>query len=112
MSVVAVADMYGVSGRRAELAAALRAGEQAAARRPGCLRYTFTERLAQPDHYVLLSEWRDRAAMDAHYASPEFAEFQAALHGLLARPSEMVFYAVDGAARPVASSPMDPRDAD
>ena len=38
--------------------------------------------------------------------------FQASLHGLLARPSKMVVYAVDGAARPVASRPMDPRDAD
>jgi quinol monooxygenase YgiN len=112
MSVVAVADMYGVSGRRAELAEALRAGERRAAGRLGCLRYTFAAALAEPDHYVLLSEWRDQAAMDAHYASPEFASFQASLHGLLARPSEMVVYAVDGAARPVASRPMDPRDAD
>jgi quinol monooxygenase YgiN len=112
MSVVAVADMYGVSGRRAELVEALRAGERGAAGRPGCLRYTFAALVAEPDHYVLVGEWRDQAAMDAHYDSPEFASFQASLHGLLARPSEMVMYRVDGAARPVASRPMDPRDAD
>jgi quinol monooxygenase YgiN len=112
VSVIAVADMYGLSGRRADLADALRAGERAAQSRPGCVRYAFAARVADPDHYVLVSEWRDQAAMDAHYASPEFAEFQASLHGLLARPSEMVVYSVDGAARPVASRPMDPRDAD
>ena len=83
VSVVAVADMYGVSGRRAELAEALRAGERAATGRAGCVRYAFAVRLDDADHYVLL-----------------------------ARPSEMVIYAVDGAARPVASRPMDPRDAD
>jgi quinol monooxygenase YgiN len=112
MSVVAVADMYGLSGRRAELVEALRAGERGAAGRPGCLRYAFSARVAEPDHYLLISEWRDQAAMDAHYASSEFAGFQASLHGLLARPSDMVVYAVEGSARPVASRPMDPRDAD
>lgn len=112
VSVIAVADMYGLSGRRAELAEALRAGERAATGHPGCLRYTFAAQVADPDHYVLLSEWRERAAMDAHYASAEFADFQASLHGLLARPSEMVLYAIEGAARPVGSGPMDPRDAD
>ena len=112
VSVIAVADMYGLSGRRAELADALRAGERAATGRPGCERYAFAALLSEPDHYVLMGEWRDQAAMDAHYASPEFASFQASLHGLLARPSEMVVYAVAGAGRPVASRPMDPRDAD
>jgi quinol monooxygenase YgiN len=112
VSVIAVADIYGLSGRRAELAEALRAGERAATARPGCLRYVFAARVADRDHYVLISDWRDQAAMDAHYASPEFAGFQASLHGLLARPSEMVVYELEGAARPVASGPMDPRDAD
>jgi quinol monooxygenase YgiN len=112
MSVIAVADMYGVGGRREDLRAVLAEGQRAAAGKDGCLRYAFSSRLDEPDRYVLLSEWRDQAAMDAHYASAEFAVFQASLHGLLARPSEMVVYTVAGAARPVASRPMDPRDAD
>jgi quinol monooxygenase YgiN len=112
MSVVAVADLYGVSGRRQELVAALTAAEHEAAGQPGCIRYSFATTLADPDHFVLVSEWSDQAALETHYASPGFASFQLSLNGLLARPSEMTVYSVSAAARPIASGPMDPRDAD
>jgi quinol monooxygenase YgiN len=112
MPVLAIGDVFGISGRREELVAALTAAELDAAARPGCVRYAFAATIADPDHFVLVGEWRDRAAMDAHYASEAFAGFQLALDGLLARPSELTAYAVTGSARPVASGPMDPRDAD
>jgi hypothetical protein len=50
--------------------------------------------------------------MDAHYGSQAFANFQLSLDGVLARPSDMTVYSVSGSARPVASGPMDPRDAE
>jgi quinol monooxygenase YgiN len=112
MAVVAVADLFGISGRRQELVSVLADAERDAAGRPGCLRYGFASAISEPDHFVLLSEWRDQASLEAHYASTAFASFQFALDGLLARPSEMTVYAVSGAARPLASGPMDPRDAD
>jgi quinol monooxygenase YgiN len=112
VSIVAVADLVGISGRRPELLAALADVERAAAGEAGCLRYTFAATIADPDHFVLLSEWHDRAALDAHYRSSAFAAFQLALDGLLARPSEMTVYAVTGSSHPVASGPLDPRDAD
>jgi quinol monooxygenase YgiN len=111
-SVLAVADLFGISGRREELRAVLAGAELDTAGQPGCLRYSFAATLADPDHFVLLSEWRDQAALDAHYASTAFAEFQFALEGLLARPSEMTLYSVSGSARPLPSRPLDPRDAD
>jgi quinol monooxygenase YgiN len=112
MSVIAIADMIGVSGRRGELLAALAAAERDAAEQPGCIRYSFAETIAEPDHFVLVSEWRDQAAMEAHYSSSRFATFQLSLDGLLARPSEMIVYSVGQSARPLPSGPMDPRDAD
>jgi len=112
MPVVAVADLYGISGRRPELVAALAEEEREAAGQSGCVRYSFAATLADPDRFVLISEWRDQAALDAHYASRGFAAFQFSLDGLLARPSELTVYSVTGSARPVASGPMDPRDAD
>jgi quinol monooxygenase YgiN len=112
MSVIALAEIYGVHDRRAELLAAFAAAERAARDEPGFMRYRFAEVHDDPDHYVLVGEWRDQAALDAHYASPAFAAYQFAVNGLLARPSEMTFYAVSELTRPVGSSPMDPRDAD
>jgi quinol monooxygenase YgiN len=112
VSVIAVADIFGISGRRQELVAALTDAEREAADQSGCVRYSFAATIAEPDHFVLISEWRDQAALDAHYASSGFASFQFSLDGLLARPSQMTVYSVSGSARPLASGPMDPRDAD
>src|SRR2546423_7285831 len=112
MSVVAIADLFGISGRRHELRAVLAAAERDAAGQPGCVRYSFAATVADPDHFLLVSEWRDQVALDAHYASTGFANFQFSLDGLLARPSQMTLYSVSGSARPLSSSPLDPRDAD
>jgi quinol monooxygenase YgiN len=112
MTLLAVADMFGISGRRGELEAALAGAEREAAGEPGCLRYSFARALSEPDHFVLVSEWRDEAALETHFASPDFARFQLSLNGLLSRPSEMTVYSVSGAVRPLASGPPDPRDAD
>ncbi|MDX6669126.1 MAG: hypothetical protein QOK04_2506 [Solirubrobacteraceae bacterium] len=112
MSVIAVADIFGISGRRQDLLAALADAEREAAGQPGCVRYSVAATIAEPDHFVLISEWRDQAALDLHYASSGFRSFQLSLNGLLARPSEMTVYSVSGSTRPLASGPMDPRDAD
>jgi quinol monooxygenase YgiN len=112
MPIVAVADLFGVKARRQELLDLLVASERETAGASGCRRYAFAATIAEPDHFVLHSEWDDQARFDAHYGSQAFASFQFALNGLLARPSEMTVYSVDRVTRPVASGPMDPRDAD
>jgi quinol monooxygenase YgiN len=112
MSLIAIADMFATSDGREELVAALGRAQREAVNQPGCVRYSFAATINDPSHFVLISEWTDEAALDAHYASPEFASFQFSLHGLLARQSEMTVYSVSGSARPLASGPMDPRDAD
>jgi quinol monooxygenase YgiN len=112
MTVIAVADMYGITAARDELVALMARIERQALGEPGCRRYTFAATLSDPDQFVLLSEWDDAGALDAHYRSQEFADFQFALDGLLARPSELTVYAADASVRPLNSKPMDPRDAD
>jgi quinol monooxygenase YgiN len=111
MTILAIAEMFGISGRRQELVAALRREELAAAAEDGCTRYVFAATLVDPDTFLLVSEWVSQDALDAHYRSAEFATLQHDLHGLLARPSAMTVYAGDGV-RPVSTRPMDPRDAD
>jgi quinol monooxygenase YgiN len=112
VSVVAVAEMFGIIGRRPELVSLLEDSERRAASEPGCRRYTFAATLRDPDRFLLISEWDSQQALDAHYASEAFAGFQFGLDGLLARPSEMTVYRVDEAVRPLNTRPMDPRDAD
>jgi quinol monooxygenase YgiN len=112
VAVIAVADMFGIGGRRSELVALLERSEREAAAEPGCRRYTFAATLADPDRFVLVSEWDSQEALDAHYGSEAFARFQFGLDGLLARPSEMTVYSVSQSVRPLSTRPMDPRDAD
>jgi len=110
--VIAVAEMFGISGRRDELASLLERFERWATGEPGCRRYTFAATLADPSRFVLVSEWESEQALDAHYQSAEFAEFQFGLDGLLARPSELTVFSCEGAVRPLNTRPIDPRDAD
>jgi quinol monooxygenase YgiN len=112
MTVIAVADMFGITAAREELTVLMERIERQATSQPGCTRYTFAATLADPDRFVLVSEWEDQNALDAHYRSQAFADFQFALDGLLARPSELTVYSADAAVRPLSSQPMDPRDAD
>jgi len=112
MAVIAVGEMFGISGRREELTTLLERFERWATGEPGCRRYAFTVALADPSRFMLLSEWESQEALDAHYRSDAFADFQLSLDGLLARPSELTVYSLEGALRPVDTRPMDPRDAD
>jgi quinol monooxygenase YgiN len=112
MAVIAIAEMFGISGRRDELATLLEGFERWAGGEPGCRRYIFAATLADPSRFVLVSEWESQEALDAHYRSPAFADFQLGLDGLLARPSASTVYSAEGAVRPMDTRPMDPRDAD
>ena len=112
MAVIAVAEMFGISGRRDELQTRLERFEGWAAGERGCRRYVFAATLADPSRFVLLSEWDSQEALDDHYRSEEFADFQFGLDGLLARPSELTVYSAEGVSRPLNARPMDPRNAD
>jgi quinol monooxygenase YgiN len=112
VTVIAIADIFGIAAGRAELLTLFSEVRRNAMTQDGCVRYAFSEALDEPDHFTLISEWRDMAALDAHYASSAFGRFQYALHGLLARPSEMTIYSVSGSMRPLPSGLQDPRDAD
>ena len=112
MTVVALAEMFGIAGAREELTELLESFERWASTEPGCRRYAFAARLADPTQFVLISEWDGTEALDAHYRSEAFANFQFQLDGLLARPSELTVYSAQGAVRPLNPRPMDPRDAD
>jgi quinol monooxygenase YgiN len=112
MSVIAVAEMYAIGGRRDELVALLEAFERSAVGEPGCRRYLFSATLADPSRFLLISEWDSEDALDSHYRSQQFADFQFGLDGLLARPSELTVFAAESSFRPLDTRPIDPRDVD
>jgi quinol monooxygenase YgiN len=110
--VIALADVFGLAGRREELAALFRETEARVRNLPGARRYVFAALPAVPDRYLLVSEWETQEAMDDYHRSDAFARYQFEVGDLLARPSEMTVYAVTEALRPVAGGTLDPRRAD
>jgi quinol monooxygenase YgiN len=73
----------------------------------GCIDYAFAETLEDPGHFVVVQQWRDQAALDAHYRSDAFAEYQREIDAHLVRESELRVYSVQAAAQPVNSAAID-----
>ena len=111
-AVVAVGDVYTLIGRRDELLGLLRDTQELARAEPGCVMYAFAEVVAEPGHFVVVQEWRDEAALEAHYATPGFQDYQERVGDLLARPSEVRIHHVARTLYPQDGGPMDPRRAD
>jgi quinol monooxygenase YgiN len=112
MPVIAIAEIFGISGRRSELVDLLTRTQQEARGFAGSRRYVFAARLDASDQFLLVSEWDTHDAMATYHRSELFARYQFELQGLLARPSEMTIYSVTDTSWPVPSGPPDPRDAD
>ena len=109
--VVAITRIHGIAGRRDELRELMLATEARTAAEPDCRLYRFAATLDDPDEYVHVQEWAREAAFDAHQSSPAFRDYQRAVFGLLARPSDMTVHRGQ-AVLPQPSSRPDPRSAD
>lgn len=58
--------------RRAEVLEAARRLTAASLTQDGCVAYDIFESATRPDTLMICETWRDRTALDAHSASPEF----------------------------------------
>src|SRR3954451_17392516 len=112
MTVVAVGRVHGIASGRAQLIELMRRTAAAARTEPGCRSYDFAEVVDGTDDFVVVHEWDDEAALDAHYRGAAHDAYRQGVFGLLARPSERVIHQVAGSQRPVDPGPMDPREAD
>jgi quinol monooxygenase YgiN len=110
--ILAFGTVYAQPGRREEVSELMRATQARVREQPGCVSYEFAETLEEPGRFVLVQRWRDRAAIDEHYRSQAFAEYQAGIAELLVRTSELDVYAVQESFRPLASSPLTPQAED
>jgi quinol monooxygenase YgiN len=112
VTAVVVVDVYALVGRADELVELLRETQEHARAEPGCVTYVVAEAVGDPGHYLLAEEWRDEAALEAHYASPGFRRYQQRVGELLARPSEARLHRVAQTVQLADPGPMDPRRAD
>lgn len=76
----------GKPGRGAELLERLVALESASQADPGCIAYRVFRDVDRADRFVLVEEWTDRAALEAHNAQPHVTQFVEAVRDLLIEP--------------------------
>jgi len=92
--LVVVASLSGKSDKRAEATAALAKAAAASRGDAGCLGYTFTVDVENPDHYVSVELWEDQASLDAHFGTPHVAELMGLAGELLDGEVDIKTYTV------------------
>ncbi len=84
-----VAKMTVKEDKREEAVAAIRELVAETAKEEGTLFYTVNRDLKNPDTFVFMERYRDKAALDAHAASPHFKAFSAKCPGFMAGKAEL-----------------------
>ena len=105
--IIALGDIYAQIPRREQVRELMRATQERVRQQPGCIYYAFAETLDDPGHFVMLAQWRDQAALEEHYRSEAFADYQAQISELLVRTSELSVHSGEASLRPARSSPLD-----
>jgi quinol monooxygenase YgiN len=105
--LIALGDIYVQIPRREAVRALMRATQARVRAQPGCVSYVFAETLDDPGHFVVVQQWRDQAALDEHYRSEAFADYQAEIAEQLVRSSELRIHEVQASVLPSASAPSD-----
>src|SRR4051794_11363993 len=100
MAIVVIGDLYGLVGLRDALLALLVDTQARVREQPGCMTYTFGEVVGEPGRVVVCEEWRDPQALEAHYRSAAFVEYQQRVGEFLARPSDVRIHHVSETIRP------------
>jgi quinol monooxygenase YgiN len=75
---------------------ALAAMQDESRKEDGCIRYGFFAAVEDPLSFVAVEEWRDRPALDAHFAQPHLQGFAAKLLELVSEQPEVAIHEVAG----------------
>jgi quinol monooxygenase YgiN len=102
-----IAEIHGLGGREDELARLLADLAAGARGEDGCELFRAL-RADEPGEFVLLSAWRDEAALRAHYAGATYQRYRAAVGELLARPSDVTVHLVAEVVHAVDPNPPEP----
>src|SRR5947209_2360199 len=101
--IIAIGDIYAQIPHLGQVRDLMREAQERTRGQPGCISYTFAETLDDPGHFVVVQEWRDGPALEDHYRSSAFADYQGRVSRLLVRDSELRISAVEESVRPVAT---------
>jgi quinol monooxygenase YgiN len=110
--IIALGDLHTQIPQREAVERVMLDAQAAARERDGCESFSFAEAVGDPGHYLFVACWRDEAAMEAHYRSPAFAAYQAAITPLLVADSDLRLHVVDRSVRPVDAGTLDLRQDD
>jgi quinol monooxygenase YgiN len=107
--ILAIGDVF---ARVADLDAVrelMRSMQDRVGQQPGCVRYAFAEALDDdPGHFVLVQQWSDQQALDEHYRSDAFTDYETEIGPHLARTSELRVFDAQGMFHPVTRDPIGP----
>ena len=104
--IIALGDIYAQIPRSEQVRELMRETQARVREQPGCVSYAFAESLEDPGHFVVVEQWRDQPALDAHFRSTAFADYQARIGGWLVRSSELRVHAVQASYAPYDSGPL------
>jgi quinol monooxygenase YgiN len=110
--IIALGDIYAQIPVLEEVRELMRLTQARVREQPGCVRYAFTEMLEDPGHFVVVQEWREMGALQEHYRSRAFADYQAQIAPRLVRTSELRVHVAEETLLPVDSSVIDISDDD
>jgi quinol monooxygenase YgiN len=110
--IIALGDVYAQILRLEEVRELMRVTQASVREQRGCLSYAFAETLDDPGHFLILQRWRDQGALDAHYGSRAFADYQAGIASQLVRTSELRLHVVQESLVPLDSAVIDTSDDD
>lgn len=105
--IIVVAEIHGLAGRAAELAALLATLAKGSVDEVGCVAYRVLE-TGEPGEYVVIGEYSGEQAVRDHYATDHYRYYRAHVDELLARPSNVVVHHVSRTVRPVDPNLPDP----
>lgn len=81
--VYVIAHLKAHAGKGDEVVALAGPLIEATRREAGCISYDLYRKPDDPDMLVFVETWKDRAAVDAHFAEPHLKAFQTAMADLL-----------------------------
>lgn len=89
--LVSIAVLKAKPGKQLALKHGLLALIEPTRREPGNLDYVLFELRDEPGTFYMREAFRDRAALDAHFATPYFKQFAATADDLLKEPLNLIF---------------------